>query len=351
MSRKLHLYLASIGSKWRRDVSRTVPLGLPTLPYTVNEALEDAAACYELGVRFFHVHSRGLDGAHIADANWYRAFATAFRERFPGARVCFATSRSGEVSKQIRLMQAQLIEQGLDAATAELDAEGVRLACVASDVDVELPDLLTAFTATEVRIYANEAEIGHVAEARGADVTREFYRRLVAVASVKQVMQEIEITTPQSIDVIERLQREGCLHGPISVVLLPGFTRSFPFEARQIGEIVRRARGVIDRNPNGGMLTLGRVLLPELSQADDQRDRFVRFAIEQPAIDAIRVGLEDAPYLNGKPATNREIVLNTRERIERFGGAVDESGDALPNVFGNTDLPVRMGSSTLSAPG
>ncbi|RKP46068.1 3-keto-5-aminohexanoate cleavage protein [Trinickia fusca] len=333
MSKQLHLYIASIGSKWRRDASATVPLGLPALPYSVDEALDDVAACHDLGARFFHVHSRGANGEHIADAAWYQAFARAFRGRFPDARICFATSRSGEVSDQIRARENELRER-LGEMDAKLDAEGVRLACLASDDAVELPDLLTAFTATEVRIYAEAAEIGHVAEARSSRITRDFYHRLVAVATAKRVLQEIEITTPESIDVVERLQQEAFLRGPVSIVLLPGFTRSFPFVPEQLAEIARRARRVIDRNEGGGMLTLGRVLLPTTPDADEERERFVRFAVEHPHIDAIRVGLEDAPYLDGKPASNREIVLRTIASIERFGGAVRQSTEALPHAFG-----------------
>jgi len=331
MSKQLHLYIASIGSKWRRDVSAAVPLGLPALPYRVDEALDDAAACHALGARFFHVHSRGEHGEHLADASWYKAFARTFRQRFPDARICFATSRSGEVIDQIRSKEAELRER-LDETDARLEAEGVRLACVASDDPAELPDLLTAFTATEVRIYAEEAEIGHVAEARDARITRDFYHRLVAAATAKHVLQEIEITTPQSIDVIERLQQEAFLRAPVSIVLLPGFTRSFPFVPDQLAEIVRRARRVIDRNSGGGMLTLGRVLPPSTPDADGERERFVRFAVEHPHIDAIRIGLEDGPYLDGKPASNREIVLRTSALIERFGGAIRRGTGALPQA-------------------
>ncbi|MBZ5795911.1 3-keto-5-aminohexanoate cleavage protein [Burkholderia contaminans] len=329
MSKQLHLYIASIGSKWRRDASAVVPHGLPALPYTVDEALEDVAACHALGARFFHVHSRGENGEHVADPAWYQAFAREFRRRFPDARICFATSRSGEVIDQIRAKESVLREQ-LDEADARLDAEGVRLACVASDDPVELPDLLTAFTATEVRIYAEDAEIGHVAEARSARITRDFYHRLVAVATAKRVLQEIEITTPQSIDVIERLQHESFLRAPVSIVLLPGFTRSFPFVPEQLAEIVRRAHRVIERNEGGGMLTLGCVLPPATPGADGERERFVRFAVEHPHIDAIRIGLEDAPYLDGKPASNREIVLRTLALIERSGGTIRIGTEALP---------------------
>ena len=71
VSKDLLLYLAVNGSRYSKIPSQYALRGVPKVPCTVEEVVNDVKACTQAGVRLIHVHSRGTLGEHQADPGWY----------------------------------------------------------------------------------------------------------------------------------------------------------------------------------------------------------------------------------------------------------------------------------------
>lgn len=333
MKKELLLCAAMIGSKYVKKPSQFAPEGVPKISYTVEETLAEFVECYKAGVRFVHVHSRGSDGEHIANPMWYQSFAQQMRSQYPDVKICFATSRSGEVMHQIEAKYQSLIPQ-LPEIEARIESEMVRAACLDANEAHLLPHFLTAFTSTEVRMDDENADIGHVGGAQDSNVIKAFVNKITNLANKKNVCHEIEITTLNSINIIENLQKAAVFSTPISIVILPGFTKNFQFVPEVLDEVIYKAHLIIKANAGRGFITLGRILNPDLADIEDKRVEFIQYAINNPFIHAIRVGIEDGPYWNNKPSSNFEIVEKSAKLIQAFGGNVITSAEQVNAITG-----------------
>ncbi len=320
MSSSLQLYTAMSGSRFTKIPNAYAPIGVPTIPYTVNEALVDAKECYKLGVRLMHVHSRGNLGEHVMDPEWYYEFGNQIRSQCPEVKLCFASSRAGQVAETIRNRQQQLLKLGYSKEEATVKAEFERVGYLETKDASLYPEYITAFTATEVKMLDNNLETGHVSETQSPHETRQFFENLLTYTNSLRVKQEIEITTANSLDILDKFELKAQWNKQPSVVFLPGFTRSFPFSPTILNHLLPRARQWLDRM-GGGLITLGRII----SAGEDSilaRQEHVEYAINNPYVDAIRIGIEDSPFYGSHVLSNPEIVKNTVQLIEQLGGKI-----------------------------
>ena len=322
--KSLKLSVAMNGSKWGKKPCLINPHGLPDLPCSVAEAISDTAACYALGARQFHIHSRGQDDEHVADKLWYEKYMSCFRQRFHDASICLATSRSGEVIDQIdRREQTLRTTWHKDECALLASAEEARLACLEQADQSLLPDFVTGFTATEVRIYDDTADIGHVISAQQSAVTHLFYNQLTNQLKTLKVKQELEITTSCSIDIIEKLQEENLLRTPVRIVFLPEFTPSLSgWTWDEMGKLVTRARKIIKKTGYDGDIVMGVILRPGTPDLEALRRYWLKFSVEHPEINTVRIGLEDCPVLFGKPTTNASLTKLTCTLLREFGAEI-----------------------------
>lgn len=321
--KRLKLSVALNGSKWGKGPSVLAPKGVPDLPCSVEEALQDTAVCYRLGARQFHVHSRAPGDLHVADAAWYRKFTSSFRQQFPDASLCLATSRSGEVINQISHRESILRQSGcVDECKLLAEAEKIRLACIEPETPF-LPDYVTGFTATEVRMFDEDTDIGHVSSAQSPAVTHMFYDELTKQLHSLNIGQEIEITTRDSMDIVEKIQAEQLIRTHVRLVLLPEFTPSLSGCSRyDMSELVLRARRVIDKTGHEGDIVMGVILRPGTPHLEDIRRDWIAFAVDNPLITALRIGLEDCPVLYEQPATNESLTHSACHLINEYGGEI-----------------------------
>lgn len=333
MSKNLILYAAINGSRYQRESSKLAPLGVPFIPYTVKEALDNVKQCYEAGIRLVHVHSRSDSGEHKVDLQWYQIFSKTIRSQYPDLKFCFATSRSGEVMEQIKAEYISLIEN-MSEKDARIQSEMVRAAYLKANNKEDLPHLLTAFTATEVRMHDDNADIGHVTESQNSIIVREFFERLITHANAKNVCHEIEITTKNSIDIIENLQDKIKFSAPISIILLPGFTKDFQFEPDFLDNVIKKARTIIEKNFGKGFISLGRILNPLTENIEAKRIEAIEYAINNPDVNAFRIGIEDGPYWDKNPSTNAELAINTTFHIKKMGGDIITDVNRINHLIG-----------------
>lgn len=320
MSKNLLLYLAVNGSRYSKEPSKYASKGVPGLPCTVEEVVNDVKVCAQAGVRLVHAHSRGPLGEHQADSYWYSKLSKKLRSECPQVLFCFATSRAGKVSIQINERYEKLCNI-LNEKEARLQSEALRLACLEGTEARQLPHFLTAFTATEVRMEDNAADIGHVHDTQSPEIIKMFLERVFEFAKTKNVYLEFEITTLKSIHLVEKLQSEMSFTSPISLVILPGFTADFSFSQTNLNNILPKARKIVE-SAGGGIITLGRVIHPFCHDVENKRNELIQYAVEHRDVDAIRVGIEDAPYWNESPSTNLELTLQTIEKIRKYKGEI-----------------------------
>lgn len=320
MSRDLALYVALNGSRYSKAASNYAPQGVPYLPCTIEEIINDVKECFAAGVRLVHMHSRNRSGEHRADAKWYQRVSAILKMQYPEVKFCFATSRAGEVMGQIHDKYV-LLSDLLSETDARVESEMLRLACLESTVNEELPHFLTAFTATEVRMSDAAADIGHIQDAQSPEVTKRFVEKTLELSKKKKVCHELEITTLGSIDIIESLQKKLGFSTPLSIVVLPGFTKEFQFSPSILDGILQRARQVI-KNAGEGFITLGRILPPCTENLESKRFECIEYALHHPCVDAIRVGIEDAPYWDREPSTNLELVMRTINYVMKLNGNI-----------------------------
>lgn len=333
MSKNLILYAAINGSRYQRESSNFAPLGVPFIPYTVEEALDNVKHCYEAGVRLVHVHSRSDSGEHKTDPKWYQTFSQVLRSQYPDVKFCFATSRSGEVMQQIKAKYISLVGN-MPEKDARVESEMIRTACLKANNGESLPHLLTAFTATEVRMHDESADIGHVTDSQSSTIVREFFERLTTQANAKNVCHEIEITTKNSIDIVENLQEKIKFSKPISIIILPGFTKDFQFESAFLDKVIKKARNIIERNFGKGFVTLGRILNPLAANIESKRIETIEYAVNNPDINAIRIGIEDGPYWDKEPSTNAELATKTLSHIKKSGGDIITDVNKINDIIG-----------------
>ena len=315
MAKKILIYVAINGSRYSRSPSIYAPQGVPDIPYTSEEAQRNVAECYELGARLFHVHSRAVTGEHIIDPGWYRQFITPLREKYKDLKCCFATSRSGEAMEQIKMKYQQLKNQ-MPFHEARVKSELLRLGCIDAN-----PDMITAFTATEVRMGNATADIGHVTDAQPPLVIKDFFQKTISTSLKNNIKHEFEITTHDSVDMIEDLQKSMTFSNPISIVILPGFTSKFQFDTSLLDEITLRLKKIIEK-AGGGFITLGRILHPNGLNTELKRQELIYYSYRNPYIDAIRVGIEDGPYWSDTPSTNADLVRKTIKSLKEIGGSI-----------------------------
>ncbi|MCC8367507.1 3-keto-5-aminohexanoate cleavage protein [Xenorhabdus sp. PB61.4] len=321
--KSLKLSVAMNGSKWGKKPNILNSQALPDFPCSVEEALRDTKACYALGVRQFHVHSIGSNGEHVADRLWYRNYMSSFRQYFHDASICLATSRSGQVTDQIIQKEKKLRIAGYsDEYRLLAFAETARLACLESDASL-LPDFVTGFTATEVRMYDDSTDIGHVTSAQSPAVTHLFYDQLTQKLKELKVKQEIEITTSDSIDIIEKIQNEQLLRTPIRIIILPEFTSSLSgWSWNEMETLVNKAERIIKKTGYYGDIVMGAILRPNTPNLEILRRHWLKFAVENPKISTVRIGIEDCPVLFDKPTSNESLVKVTCELLNEFGGEI-----------------------------
>ncbi|GEM_PF-4597454 len=321
MKKPLLIYAALTGSKYSKESNQHAPQGVPTIPYSYEEALEDAKECYRLGARLIHVHSRGNNGEHLMDTKWYSKFGQQIRKLYPDISLCFATSRTGHVAKQIGKRLQALLNSGMPEMEAFINAEFERIAYLETDNITSLPDYITAFTATEVKMLDNTLETGHVNDVESPEKTRQFFETLISETNKRGIKQEIEITTLNSLDLIEKTEYSTHWGQKPSIVFLPGFTKFFPFSTETLDNMILRAKRWLDQI-GGGLITLGRVL----SHNDDSisaRQEYIKYSLHNPHINAIRVGIEDSPFWGNQILSNPQLVLQTAQLIKEYGGDIN----------------------------
>jgi uncharacterized protein (DUF849 family) len=322
MSRSILIYAALTGSRYTREPNQYAPYGVPEIPYTYEEAFSDAEKCYQQGARLIHVHSRGCKGEHLVDSDWYHNFVRCIRNSYSDIRLCLATSRAGEVAQEIKKHYVDLLEKGMGKEEAALHAEFRRVAYLNKLGNTMLPDYVTAFTATEVKMLNNELETGHVNDITSKKTTRQFFKALIKETNEKNVKQEIEITTQDSLELLEKEEHNVTWGKEPSIVFLPGFTRSFPFSIKTLDSMIARAREWLDQR-GGGLISLGRILSYN-ENTDFSRHEHIRYTVQNPHIDAIRIGIEDGPFWGERTLSNSQLVQKTYELIKEYGGDISQ---------------------------
>lgn len=320
MTNSLQIYAAITGSKFSRKPNSHAPQGIPGIPYTSAECIDDVIACYQLGAQLIHIHSRSNTGQHTMIPLWYYKFSNIVRKHCPNITLCFATSRAGQVAKQIRHRHRNLIGEGFTYQEASLQAEFERVGYLKTDDSSLWPDYITAFTATEVKLICNELETGHVNDVLSSDETSHFFKHLLAYTNQKKIKHEIEITTPESINIFNLTEYKALWSEKPSIVILPGFTRSFHFSPETLDVIISKSRRWLN-SIGGGHITLGRVV----SSNEDSilaRYEHVKYALNNPDIDAIRVGIEDGPFFGKRILSNSQLILKTTQIISELGGNI-----------------------------
>ena len=229
----------------------------PHVPISVEEILEDAAACRELGAAMFHVHAREPDGTPTHRAEAFAPIIEGIRAIDPDIVVCATCSgrRTPDVDDRAEVLTL--------TGSAKPDMASLTLGSLN---------------------FAREASVNP------PEVIRELARRMDAAA----VLPEIEAFEPGMLAFATRLQSEGLLPDDLYVNVLLGNLGSAPASASMLAAFLA-------------------VMPPGAAWAVGGLGRFQLDAtlLAMAAGGGVRVGLEDNIHFDRERtrlATNADLV-------------------------------------------
>ena len=350
-------------SPWEKDdegrlLSIQPDFSAPGMPITPEEAIADAEKAYAAGARLIHMHARNPEtGVQYADPEWYQRVADGIRLNCPGALISFPTSRKGEVGTGID----HIIERLPSIKDREKDIErraDIEMEIRASGMEAR-PDTLTTFTVPEMKILGKPKDSKGVEDVPGwtdPEVMQAYFKKVNKRARELGIMQEIEITTMGEFEVLKQLAErkdEFGLKGPLHIVLILGFSNGLPINRETYDEALKHIEELREKTGFAITVSCGAVIRPSEAaknlgkRGDGEHDypEVMNWVAEDDRVDAFRVGMEDSPFMHGKPWTNTDMVDHAREFFAAKEIPIETTPSKVRRAF---NLPPKLELRTAS---
>jgi len=340
----------------------------------LEEAKQEIAGLYGMGLRYFHWHARNPDTREQSCGSAiYQRFGRLIRSALPDIVLSYGGSRNGseiaEALRQegewIRLCHAALSreEGGADFVTIQAAAE------LAIIIDMErqgylkhfperdiiitlksLDDYVASSKVESLAIKAHSTAGGANYGSSSAQQQLEVFQRAIESRGQAGLPQEVEWTQLERSYALTKVAvkhlNPGLANtGRLNITILFGFSPKMPFpltyaDFQYAVELARSIEKVSPR-PLNLSISVGAAVLPQ--QAKDLSvpldigpykgetvsplERLVAYTCQLDSdVDLLRCGLEDTPYLLNKgeivAATNSEVAAFTLQMIEKHGGQV-----------------------------
>jgi hypothetical protein len=318
----------------------------PYLPVTPAQAVADAEACFRAGAGMFHWHARNeASGEQFADSAWYQQVVRSVRRKLGLVPQSCATSRKGEVSRQI---EDSLEKAGSCSLARRIDLEMIRACGLAAQ-----PDAMTSFSAGELAIFggdhtADQTGYSALQAWRDPKIVQAYYLRLRSELAARGIVEEFEITTSASFSILGRLACDSSLGvGPsLHCVVLLGFSAKLPISWTAYSMAMAQLEEFSRRTGIEPAITVGAVIPPHAAVTDPAKreeeiaagrkdyQQVMEWVAEDDRVDGFRVGMEDTVELYGERVSNAGLVAHAVQYFRRRGIRVENSAEFVRARFG-----------------
>ncbi|MEV0299223.1 3-keto-5-aminohexanoate cleavage protein [Nocardia sp. NPDC050710] len=236
---KLVITVAPYGPEWEPGDFRA------DLPLTMDEHVQAAVDCYNVGATVLHIHVRELDGKGSKRLSKFNELLGRLREAVPdmilqvGGSISFAPEGEGAEAKWLsddtRHLLAEL-DPKPDQVTIAINTSQMNIVELMTDADIAG----TSFTRPEVYEAYREMVVP-----AGPTWVEEHLKRLQAAG----IQPHFQLASIPQLETVERLIRRGVYTGPLMVTWVGiggGFDGPNPYNMM---EFIRRV-------PDGAVLTL-----------------------------------------------------------------------------------------------